>query len=181
MIIENDVSSAIITTICTFPWFFTCCRHHFTYQKIATVNNKDNPSIAYFKSNNGSAQSDTMSKKISNNYIFRKFTCGLSKKETANLCFKTVKSVTLWGEEQEIPPVCRRLIKFYSCRDLEAINEDWRGWKMKHGELITPNGWSLTPDRIVTGNALLEINAEDNRRTKAAIMKSARMLKKIRP
>ncbi|WP_415721582.1 DUF3653 domain-containing protein [Photobacterium ganghwense] len=125
------------------------------------------------------AKSDTMSKKITNNYIFRKFTCGLSREETAELCFKTVRTVTRWDEGQEIPPVCRRLMKLYSCRDLEAINENWRGWKIKHGELVTPNGWSLTPDRIVTGNALLEINAEDDRKTKAAIMKAARLLRKV--
>ncbi|MDV5169719.1 DUF3653 domain-containing protein [Photobacterium rosenbergii] len=42
------------------------------------------------------------------------------------------------------------------------MNDDWRGWQIKHGELVTPNGWTLTPDRIVTGNALLQIDAESD-------------------
>jgi hypothetical protein len=30
---------------------------------------------------------------------------------------------------------------------------------MAKGELITPSCWGLTPDRIITGNALIEIGA----------------------
>ncbi|WP_064608552.1 DUF3653 domain-containing protein [Photobacterium sp. J15] len=120
-----------------------------------------------------------MSKQITNNYIFRKFTCGLSRIETAKLCFKSVKTVTRWDNGQKIPPECRRLMKLYSCSDLEAVNDKWRGWRIKQGELITPSGWSLTPDRIVTGNALLEINAEDDSRTKALIIKTARQLQNL--
>nr|WP_237157062.1 DUF3653 domain-containing protein [Photobacterium rosenbergii] len=70
-------------------------------------------------------------------------------------------------------------MKLYSCRDLAAINDDWRGWQIKQGELVTPNGWSLTPDRIVTGNALLQISAENDREMKAAIIRTARMLNRL--
>ncbi|WP_415721613.1 DUF3653 domain-containing protein [Photobacterium ganghwense] len=71
-------------------------------------------------------------------------------------------------------------MKIYSCRDLESLHDDWRGWKIKQGELITPNGWTLTPDRIISGNALLEINAEDDRKAKALIIRTARMIQKLR-
>ncbi|WP_370646477.1 DUF3653 domain-containing protein [Photobacterium sp. OFAV2-7] len=121
----------------------------------------------------------TMSKKLTNNYIFRKFTCGLSKIETAKLCFKNVRTITCWDSGQEIPPECKRLMKLYCCRDLEAINENWRGWKIVKGRLVTPNGWTLTPDRIVTGNALLEINADHDRYSKAVIMQTARLLRNL--
>ncbi|WP_273857043.1 DUF3653 domain-containing protein [Photobacterium sp. GSS17] len=71
-------------------------------------------------------------------------------------------------------------MKLYSSRDLGPLHEDWRGWKIIQRELITPNGWSLTPDRIITGNALLEINSDDDRRMKALIIETARNLQKIR-
>nr|WP_255725123.1 DUF3653 domain-containing protein [Photobacterium sp. OFAV2-7] len=70
-------------------------------------------------------------------------------------------------------------MKLYCCRDLEAINENWRGWKIVKGRLVTPNGWTLTPDRIVTGNALLEINADHDRYSKAVIMQTARLLRNL--
>ena len=117
-----------------------------------------------------------MSKKLTNNYIFRKFTCGLSKIETANLCFKTVRTVTRWDCGQEIPPECRRLMKMYAGRQLGALDDSWQGWKINKEELIIPGGWSLTPDRIITGNALLEINTEKDSQQKAQIMRAARLL-----
>ena len=121
-----------------------------------------------------------MSKKLTNNYIFRKFTCGLSKIEAANLCFKSVRTVTRWDNGQEIPPECRRLMKMYSGRELGALNENWDGWRINKEELIVPGGWSLTPDRIITGNALLELNNENDRVYKMKIMKAARLLNTIK-
>ncbi|MDV5168816.1 DUF3653 domain-containing protein [Photobacterium rosenbergii] len=120
-----------------------------------------------------------MASKLTENYIFRKFVCGLSKERVAELCFKSVRTVTRWDSGHKIPPECRRLMKLYSCRDLAAINDDWRGWQIKHGELVTPNGWTLTPDRIVTGSALLQISAENDREMKATIIKTARMLNRL--
>ncbi|UTM60131.1 DUF3653 domain-containing protein [Photobacterium sp. CCB-ST2H9] len=125
------------------------------------------------------AVSDTMTRKISDNYIFRKFKCGLSRAETAKLCFKSVRTITRWDAGQEIPPECRRLMKMYSGCDLETIDDAWRGWRFIRDKLITPGGWSMTPERIITGNALMEIDAESDRRTKAKIIKAARQLRKI--
>lgn len=119
-------------------------------------------------------------RKITDNLIFRMYKCGLSIEETAKLCFKSVRTVTDWDNGKPIPPECRRLMKIYSGRDLEALHDDWRGWKIKQGELITPNGWTLTPDRIISGNALLEINADEDRKSKATIIRAARLIQSIR-
>lgn len=119
-------------------------------------------------------------RKITDNLIFRMYKCGLSIEETATLCFKSVRTVTEWDRGKPIPPECRRLMKIYSCRDLEPLHEDWRGWKIKKGELITPSGWAITPDRIISGNALLEIDAENDRKTKATIIRTARLLQRLR-
>lgn len=118
--------------------------------------------------------------KVTDNLIFRMYKCGLTVEETANLCFKSVRTVTEWDRGKPIPPECKRLMKLYSGRELEPLHDDWRGWRMNKSELITPNGWTLTADRVIAGNALLEINADNDRQAKATILKAARMIQQIR-
>jgi hypothetical protein len=50
---------------------------------------------------------------------------------------------------------------------------------MAKGELIKPSGWGLTPDRIITGNALIEIGAEGDREYMSKIIRTARQLKEL--
>ncbi|WP_256384535.1 DUF3653 domain-containing protein [Photobacterium toruni] len=118
-------------------------------------------------------------KKLTQNAYFRIYTCNLSIEKTAELCFKSVNTVAGWDRGRDIPPVCRRLMKLYSNRNLDPINDHWRGWRISKGELITPNGWTLTPDKIVLGNALIEIGAENDRKNQSEILKVARLLKNL--
>ncbi|WP_305810234.1 DUF3653 domain-containing protein [Photobacterium kishitanii] len=46
---------------------------------------------------------------------------------------------------------------------MDAVSKEWRGWMFNKGELITPNGWSLTPNQIFMGNALIEIGTDNDR------------------
>ena len=116
---------------------------------------------------------------ITENHIFRKFTCGLTKIQTAHLCFKSVRTVTRWDAGQEIPPECRRLMRMYSGRELAPLSDNWKNWRVGKGVIITPNNWSLTPDRILTGNALLEIGSEQDLKTATVIMQTARLIKNL--
>ncbi|MGF1761426.1 DUF3653 domain-containing protein [Photobacterium sagamiensis] len=67
----------------------------------------------------------------------------------------------------------------YSGRELGVFHERWEGWRISKEKLIIPGGWSLTPDRIITGNALLEIGAEQDSKNKATIIQIARRLKSL--
>ncbi len=60
---------------------------------------------------------------MSKNYIIRKLECQMTKKEVAELCFKTVRTVTGWGEKKPIPPECKRLMRMAKSREL-SISED---------------------------------------------------------
>ena len=71
-------------------------------------------------------------------------------------------------------------MRMYSCRDLSPLGDDWLGWKISKGKLITPDGWSLTPNRIIMGNALIEIGAVDELRFQREVLRTARMLKKLK-
>lgn len=120
-----------------------------------------------------------MTNKVTENQIFRKFTCGLSVSETADLCFKSVRTVTRWDAGQEIPPECRRLMRMYSGRELSPLNDNWKNWRVGKGVLITPNNYSLTPDQILTGNALLEIGEKEDLKRASIIMRTARVIQNL--
>lgn len=107
------------------------------------------------------------------------YICGLTVEKTAELCFKSVSTVTKWDRGRTIPPICKRLMKLYANRRLDAVSKEWRGWMFNKGELITPNGWSLTPNQIFMGNALIEIGTDNDRALRAEIMRVARLIKNI--
>ncbi|WP_318458644.1 DUF3653 domain-containing protein [Photobacterium leiognathi] len=120
-----------------------------------------------------------MAREMTKNYYFRKFQCGLSKKDTAKLCFKSVRTVTRWDSGQLIPPECRRLMKMHKGIELVNIEGEWDGWMFKKGYLVSEQGIKLKPQQILTGYALLEIGAEHDRRTQKEILKVARLLKNL--
>jgi len=64
----------------------------------------------------------------------------------------------------------------YCGLELDPLADEWRGWSIRKGLLITPNRWSLTPDRIIAGNALIEIGAEPDRKNLSQIIKVARLI-----
>ncbi len=92
---------------------------------------------------------DHMERSITRNFIFRWFECGLSKEETAALCFVSVKEVTLWDKGKDIPAVCQRVMRMASGRELPSIfTRYWDGWRMSGYHLITPAGSQMTRQRL---------------------------------
>ena len=57
---------------------------------------------------------------MSKNYIFRELECQMTKEEVAELCFKSVRTVTGWDEGKPIPPECKRLMTF-ALGDVETL------------------------------------------------------------
>ncbi|EOV1170515.1 regulator [Vibrio fluvialis] len=118
-------------------------------------------------------------RKMTKNYIFRKFECGLSKEETAKLCFKTVRVVTGWDNGKEIPPECRRLMRMQKSIEL-SISIEWQGFRMRKDMLELPTGHVVTPQQILTGIALLEIRSELEIKTTSKLIKFSRAISNIR-
>ena len=48
----------------------------------------------------------------------------MTKEEVAELCFKTVRTVTGWDGGKPIPPECKRLMRMAKGRKL-SIYEEW--------------------------------------------------------
>ncbi|MGO2498408.1 MAG: regulator [Vibrio litoralis] len=116
---------------------------------------------------------------MTKNYIFREFECGLSIEETAKLCFKTVRTITEWDKGKTIPPECKRLMRLYTGREL-SISDEWQGFEMKKQRLITPYQQSVTPQQIMLGLGLVEIQSELELKTSAKILKIARAISSIK-
>ncbi|EJT1895513.1 phage protein [Vibrio alginolyticus] len=114
-------------------------------------------------------------RKMSKNYVFREFECGLSVEETAKLCFKSVRMVKLWDSGKPIPPECKRLMRMTKGREL-ATSEAWENFRMHKDKLELPTGQLVTPQEILTGIALLEIGAETDLLVASKLMKYVRSL-----
>ncbi|MBY8058629.1 regulator [Vibrio furnissii] len=117
-------------------------------------------------------------RKMTKNYIFRKFECELSKEETAELCFKTVRTVTGWDAGKDIPPECKRLMRMAKGRQLSHLLH-WENFRMVRDKLELPTGQQITPQEILTGIALLSIQSEIELKTSTKLLKIARCLKNI--
>ncbi|ELE5893220.1 phage protein [Vibrio fluvialis] len=115
---------------------------------------------------------------MTKNYIFREFECGLTKEQTAELCFKSVRTVTEWDKGKDIPPECKRLMKLVKMRRL-STSSSWDGFEMISEKLKLPTGKLVTPQEILTGIALLEIDSITEISVKAKILKYARNIAKI--
>ncbi|EPE2651014.1 regulator [Vibrio fluvialis] len=118
-------------------------------------------------------------RKMTKNYIFRKFECELSKEETAELCFKSVRTVTGWDNGKEIPPECKRLMRMAKCKLLSNL-DIWEGFKMVKGKLLLPTGHTVSPQELLAGIALLEIQSELEIKISTKLIKIARALNRIK-
>ncbi|WP_315905163.1 regulator [Vibrio fluvialis] len=118
-------------------------------------------------------------RKMTKNYIFRKFECELSKEETAKLCFKSVRTVTGWDGGKEIPPECKRLMRMAKSKELSHL-ETWENFKMVRGMLELPTGQHITPQQLLTGIALLSIQSDLEIRTSSKLLRIARALNCIK-
>lgn len=114
---------------------------------------------------------------MTKNYIFREFECGLTREQTAELCFKSVRTVTEWDKGRDIPPECKRLMRIATNRDLSGCTS-WESFKMTYDRLELPTGQRVTAQQIIIGIALLELGAPNEVYISHKILKYARVLRK---
>ncbi|WP_158116515.1 regulator [Vibrio cincinnatiensis] len=118
-------------------------------------------------------------REMTKNYIFREFKCKLTEKETAKLCFKSVRTVKEWDKGKTIPPECKRLMRLATKNKLSTLDE-WYGFKIVNNLLELPTGQKVTPQQILTGIALVEIESTEDIKTKAKLLKYARAIAKLK-
>ncbi|HFQ4950294.1 TPA: regulator [Vibrio vulnificus] len=115
---------------------------------------------------------------MTKNFVFREFECGLTVEETAKLCFKSVRQVKEWDKGKSIPSECKRLMRMSRGRELSSC-DSWEAFKMHYDKLELPTGRLVSAQEVLTGLALLEIDAPDDLKTKSKLLKYARAISKI--
>jgi hypothetical protein len=115
---------------------------------------------------------------MTKNYIFREFECGLSIEQTAELCFKSVRTVKEWDKGKDIPRECKRLMRMYKRLELSHC-EEWQGFRMNNQRLELPTGQTVTPQEILSGIGLLEIRSELEIKTNTKILVYARSIARL--
>ncbi|EKO5148807.1 phage protein [Vibrio fluvialis] len=116
---------------------------------------------------------------MTKNYIFREFECGLTREQTAELCFKSVRTVTEWDKGQPIPPECKRLMRMYKGLEL-SFKQEWNGFTMSQSLLVLPTGQKVSPQEILCGIGLISIQSELEIKTSTKLLKLVRSLSKIK-
>lgn len=115
---------------------------------------------------------------MTKNYCFRELECGLSVQETAKLCFKSVRTVKEWDNGKDIPRECKRLMRKERRLEL-SFSDEWRGFRMNNQKLELPTGQHVTPQEILAGIGLLQIQSELELKTSTKLLKLARVIAKL--
>lgn len=118
-------------------------------------------------------------REMSKNYIFRELECQMTKEEVAELCFKSVRTVTGWDEGNPIPPECKRLMRMAKGREL-SVCEEWGQFKMLYDRMELPTGQVVMPQQILAGIALLGIQSELEIKTSTHLLGIARAIASIK-
>ena len=112
---------------------------------------------------------------MTKNFIFRFHICNLTVKDTAELCFKSVRTVTNWDKGFPIPPECKRLLRMIEGRELHH-HPSWEGFEMKVDKLKIPTRRELSSTEILTTVALLEIQSPTEVRTLSKLSRYSRAI-----
>lgn len=66
---------------------------------------------------------------------------GINIKEIARICRVDLTTARRWKRGARCPPKSALLLIL---ADLGAFDPEWRGWKIRGGKLISPEGWEIT-------------------------------------
>ncbi len=116
---------------------------------------------------------------MTTNQIFREFNCGLSIGDVAQICCKSIGTVQGWDKGNPIPNECRKLMKIHKRMALSHY-EEWKGFKVVANKLELPTDQLVSPQQVLTGIALLEIQSELEIKTSRKLLSCARVLASLK-
>jgi hypothetical protein len=71
---------------------------------------------------------------------------GISIKEIAKLCQVSVRTARRWKQGTMCPPETALMVLR---GDLGLFDPEWRGWTLRHGCLISPEGWEMRASDVL--------------------------------
>lgn len=116
---------------------------------------------------------------MTKNQIFREFNCSLTVEEVAAICCKSIGTVRGWDKGKTIPNECRKLIKIHKRLKLSQF-EEWEGFAVRGRKLELPTGEYVSPQQILMGIALLQIQSDLELKTCKKILKLSRTISNIK-
>lgn len=75
---------------------------------------------------------------------------GLSIKQIVEICGVDVTTARRWKRGAICPP--QHLLEYLAAKvngDLSFLDPAWRGWVLRHGALISPEGWQMTMSDVL--------------------------------
>lgn len=76
---------------------------------------------------------------------------GISVNEIARICGVDLSTARRWKRGAICPP--KTALVFLSA-DLGAFDPQWRGWCLRHGCLISPEGWEISRNDVLSAPLL---------------------------
>ena len=72
---------------------------------------------------------------------------GIPASEIAMLCGVDIATARRWKRgTSRIPMAARKLL----AGDLSAFGKEWKGWTIRNGKLISPEGWDYSPGDVLS-------------------------------
>lgn len=76
---------------------------------------------------------------------------GINVKELSRICHVSLKTATRWKDGTTCPPESALLLL---AADLGCFDAAWKGWTVRRGHLISPEGWSITLGDVISSPLL---------------------------
>jgi len=73
---------------------------------------------------------------------------GLSAEQLAAVCGVHITTARRWKRTGNMPLSYRVLVAFLVDGDLGVLSPAWKGWTLRAGEIVTPEGWTFTPGEL---------------------------------
>ena len=92
---------------------------------------------------------------------------GLSAMHIARICQVDLSTARRWKRGAICPPKSALMLL---CGDLGCLDPAWRGWIVRNGALLSPEGWAITVNDVLASpllRAQLAVYQAENRQLRA--------------
>lgn len=76
---------------------------------------------------------------------------GINVKELARICQVSLKTAGRWKDGSTCPPMSALLLL---AADLGCFDKTWKGWCLRQGNLVSPEGWEITKGDVISSPIL---------------------------
>lgn len=73
---------------------------------------------------------------------------GHSAERLASLAEVHITTARRWKTGKRPRPSLMKLARIVLAGELDQLGPTWRGWKIRNGELVSPEGWTFTPGEV---------------------------------